>query len=110
MHACNLPQISRLISHTQLLIPSSSSLVTWQGVLGTSDGVLPPFTTSAQAEGAIEGVYTDYRLKYTSSTNFTYSRFDKRPSLVERLRPKFSLFGKWRAASSSEWEGKKKEL
>ena len=34
--------------------------MTWQGVLGTSDGVLPPFTTSAQAEGAIEGVYTEY--------------------------------------------------
>ena len=84
--------------------------MTWQGVLGTSDGVLPPFTTSAQAEGAIEGVYTDYRLKYPSSTNFTYSRFDNRPSLVERLRPNFSLFGKWRAAFSSEWEGKKKEL
>ena len=28
----------------------------------TSDGWLPPMTTKAQAEGAIEGVYTDYKL------------------------------------------------
>ena len=31
--------------------------------------------TSAQAEGAIEGVYTDYKLPSTFSTDFKFSRY-----------------------------------
>merc|ERR1711988_689744 len=38
-----------------------------------SDGMLPPLTTSAQAEGAIEGVYTDYKLPDLFSTDFLYT-------------------------------------
>lgn len=33
-------------------------------------------TTSAQAEGAIEGSASDYQLKYPFATQFKYSRFD----------------------------------
>ena len=38
---------------------------------------LPPMTTSAQAEGAIDGVYTDYKLANVFSTAFKYSRYDR---------------------------------
>ena len=34
-------------------------------------------TTSAQAEGAIEGSHSDYKLKSAVSTNFKYSRFER---------------------------------
>ena len=37
---------------------------------------LPPMRTSAQAEGAIEGVYTEYQLRNFLSTRFAYSRYD----------------------------------
>lgn len=40
-----------------------------------SYGNEPAFTTSAQAEGAIEGTYTDYIAQGPFSTNFKYSRF-----------------------------------
>ena len=33
-------------------------------------------TTSAQGEGAIEGVYTDYQITSPFDTNFKYGRFD----------------------------------
>ena len=33
-------------------------------------------TTSAQAEGVIEGVYTDYEVKGGWETSFRYSRFN----------------------------------
>ena len=33
-------------------------------------------TTSAQAEGAIEGVFTEYKLAAPFDTAFKYSRFD----------------------------------
>ena len=41
-----------------------------------SDGNGPDMTTAAQAEGAIDGVYTDYRLPAPFSVEFPYSRFD----------------------------------
>ena len=44
---------------------------------GSSD-----FTTSAQAEGAIEGVHTDYMLPSPFATAFKYERFD-----VDRTKP-----------------------
>ena len=34
-------------------------------------------TTSAQAEGAIDGVYTDYKLKNHLSTDFAFSRYSR---------------------------------
>jgi len=49
------------------------------GLFANADGQLPPMTTSAQAEGAIEGVYTDYKLSADKKTNrlgtFKYSRY-----------------------------------
>ena len=57
------------------------------GLFATADGQLPPMTTSAQAEGAIEGVYTDYKLGADKNTEqlghlssvwtyaFKYSRY-----------------------------------
>ena len=41
-------------------------------------GMAPQLTTSAQAEGAIDGVHTDYRLASPFATNWTFSRFDRR--------------------------------
>lgn len=63
-----------------------------------SDGILPTMTTSAQAEGAIEGVYTDYKLSDMLSTDFKYSQYHK---FVQS--PKQELVK--RAASTSEYEG-----
>ena len=38
-------------------------------------GIAPDMTTTAQAEGAIDGVHTDYLLADPFSTNFTFSTF-----------------------------------
>lgn len=62
-----------------------------------SDGMLPAMTTKAQAEGAIDGVYTDYRLHRSSSTDFFYSRFHR---AQQALTPTTK-----RTASTSEWDG-----
>jgi hypothetical protein len=77
------------------------------GVEGTperadSDGQLPPLTTAAQAEGAIDGVYTDYQLDAPFSTSFRYSHFDAKPT-----QPAVGANVEMRAASTSEWDGKK---
>jgi len=76
--------------------------------LTDSDGMLPPMTTSAQAEGAIEGVYTDYKLPSPFSTDFLYSQFNRIAQAPTGLISK-------RKASTSEWDGakwqgKKREL
>lgn len=63
-----------------------------------SDGFLPALTTSAQAEGAIDGVYTDYKLGSVLSTAFAYSRF-------ERTTRPFVGTPSQRTASTSEWDG-----
>jgi len=68
-----------------------------------SDGMLPPMTTSAQAEGAIEGVYTDYKLLSPWSTDFVFSHYDSTTTQVPEGVAK-------RTASTSEWDGKKREL
>lgn len=65
-----------------------------------SDGMLPPMTTKAQAEGAIEGVYTDYKVSGVLSTRFNYSRFDKMAQAPKQKTVK-------RTASTSEYEGGK---
>ena len=39
-------------------------------------GFAPPLTTAAQAEGAIDGVHTDYLLASPFSTKWTFSRFE----------------------------------
>ena len=62
-----------------------------------SNGMLPQITTSAQAEGAIEGVYTDYRLENMWATNFKYSAFEKAastakaPGVLRNQRPESYL-------------------
>jgi len=74
-------------------------------------GSLPPMTTSAQAEGAIEGVYTEYKLSNPFSTAFKYSRYEHTAA-----RPRGGLPQAMRTASATEWDGaaavagRKKEL
>jgi len=65
-----------------------------------ADGYLPPMTTSAQAEGAIEGVYTDYKLPTPLSTNFKFSQY-------ARIRAPAQVTITKRTASTAEWDGKK---
>ena len=43
--------------------------------VANGEGMMPPLTTSAQAEGAIDGVYTDYELDSPFATSFAYSRY-----------------------------------
>jgi len=80
-----------------------------EGVVSTAnetipgDGMLPPMTTSAQAEGAIEGVHSEYKLSNAFSTDFKYSRFDHTPAAHgAALTGSLSK----RSASTSEWDGK----
>ena len=67
--------------------------------------------TTAQAEGAIDGVYTDYRLPRTDgpySTAFGYSRFNDAVTASPANRPTVK-----RTSTTSEWGGlpaRKKEL
>ena len=56
-------------------------------------------TTSAQAEGAIEGVYTDYKLTGQLSTDFAFSRYSR----VRQAPTALAM----RSASTSEWDGNK---
>ena len=64
--------------------------------------MLPPLTTSAQAEGAIEGVYTDYQLHNALSTEFVFSKFRLTAVPTKGL----GAIGK-RTASTTEWDGKR---
>ena len=66
-----------------------------------SDGQLAPMTTAAQAEGAIDGVYTDYKLENQLSTDFVYSRFDR----VAQPRNAATSSATSRTASTTEWDG-----
>jgi hypothetical protein len=66
------------------------------------EGVLPPMTTSAQAEGAIEGTHAEYKLPSAFSTTFRYSRFERMPEPHAALKGPVSK----RSASTSEWDGK----
>jgi len=74
--------------------PLSAAATFSHGIIGQSfsgearsnpkDGKLDDYTaaevtTTAQAEGAIDGVYTDYMLSAPFQTAFKYSRFDKKP-------------------------------
>ena len=54
-------------------------------------------TTSAQAEGAIDGVYTDYKLEQFYLTAFRYSRYDRAAPAASALAG-----AKMRTASASE--------
>mgnify|MGYP006936380451 CR=1 FL=1 len=45
---------------------------------------LPEFTTTAQAEGAIEGKYTDYIMEAPFAIDFKYSRFDAKAPVAPR--------------------------
>jgi hypothetical protein len=47
-------------------------------------GDTPEFTTTAQAEGAIEGVYTDYIVSAPFANDFKYTRFDARSPMPPR--------------------------
>ena len=80
----------------------------------TADGWLPPMTTTAQAEGAIEGVYTDYKLHadehdrnvWNHAFNFSRYKNPKRTkeSIEDDAKPQ------QRTAFTSEWDGTKNEL
>ena len=67
----------------------------------SSTGRLPPMTTSAQAEGAIEGVYSDYRVKAPCETAFTFSRYERTPVLSPAGTVLQTVF----AAASEQWDG-----
>jgi len=45
---------------------------------------LPEFTTTAQAEGALEGKHTDYIMTAPFATDFKYSRFDAKSPVAPR--------------------------
>jgi len=47
-------------------------------------GDAPEYTTTAQAEGAIEGVFTEYIMPSPFDTNFKYSRFDSKGTVAPR--------------------------
>jgi len=72
-----------------------------------SDGMLPPMTTSAQAEGAIEGTYTDYRLSGPMLADFVFSRYHHIVKLPETLSKRESSTTEW---DGKRWAGKKREL
>ena len=63
----------------------------------TDSSPLPPMKTRAQAEGAIEGIYTDYKLSHAFATDFKFSKYNARmtgkPAAGTRI------------ASTSEWDG-----
>ena len=61
------------------------------------DGMLEPMTTKAQAEGAIDGSYTDYMLLGATSTAFRFSRY-----VLPRHAAQSS---ERRVASTGEWDG-----
>jgi hypothetical protein len=67
----------------------------------SSDGRLPPMTTSAQAEGAIDGIYSDYQVKTPSETAFAYSRYDRTPVLSPEGTVLQTIF----SAASEQWDG-----
>jgi len=47
-------------------------------------GDAPEFTTTAQAEGAIEGIFTEYVIPTPFATSFKYSRFDANGMVAPR--------------------------
>ena len=60
------------------------------GLAVDKHGVPKEFTTAAQAEGAIEGVYTDYMVASPFSTVFKYERFDSDKPIAPRLESKLT--------------------
>ena len=68
-----------------------------------SDGMLPPMTTSAQGEGAIDGDYLDYQMPGRFATEFAYSRFERAATA-----PLAGAVRSIRTATGSEWNGKGK--
>lgn len=55
-----------------------------------SYGDAPEFTTTAQAEGAIEGNFTDYVMSSPFATSFKYDRFDAKGLVAARDVSKLS--------------------
>jgi hypothetical protein len=80
----------------------------------TSDGWLPPMTTSAQAEGAIEGVHTDYSLNGAIHDSNVWNhvfRFSRYRLPMRTKKVKVGDKKPWqRIAFTNEWEGLKHEL
>jgi len=62
-------------------------------------GEAPAFTTSAQAEGAIEGNYKDYIMPSPFSTDFKFARFTARAPIAPR---NVTALGGFKAASQSD--------
>jgi len=88
--------LSKISLGFMLKAPEGSLAVAPHGVLGQSydadnitiDGAKDQyngaeFTTSAQAEGAIEGIYSDYEVASAFDTKFKFSRFG-----LQRARPR----------------------
>jgi hypothetical protein len=80
----------------------------------TSEGLLPPLTTSAQAEGAIEGVHKDYKLSSLWSSDFKFSKFDgaivKPTGKVSKRMSSTSEYDGDAKRWASRWVGRKHEL
>ena len=77
--------------------------------LANSDGILSPMTTSAQAEGAIEGVHTDYKLRSALSTDFKFTRYHLLPRSARRgAKSTVSSTDEW-DGDSERWEARKGE-
>lgn len=70
--------------------------------LANSDGMLPVMTTSAQAEGALDGMYTDYMLKSGASPEFKFSTYHR---VAKAGAARDLLHTRARSASTSEWDG-----
>ncbi len=68
-----------------------------------ADGYLPPLTTSAQAEGAIEGVHSDYRLVHAYDTDFKFSRYSRAARAPPAVTKKVS-------SGVTEYDLRKREL
>ena len=70
--------------------------------LADSDDLMPQMTTSAQAEGAIEGLYTDYRLASAFESDFKFSRFGRPRAHLNTKAPMMR-----KSSASEEWDGNK---
>ena len=67
--------------------------------LANSDGRLPDMTTSAQAEGAIDGIYTDYIVASPFDVGFRFSRYNAEPPVRVATTK--------RTAATAEWDGRR---
>ena len=73
-----------------------------------SSGILPEMTTRAQAEGAIAGVYTDYRLEHLLSTEFVFSRYHLNAQTAHLpLKKRMALMSDFDGTPDKPWRGQR---